>query len=290
MKDELVSIIIPSFNRANIITATLRSVISQSYTNWECIIIDDNSTDNTKEIIQNIIKYDNRFRLISNVRKKGAQGARNTGILCSNGEWICFLDSDDILLKDSIKDRIDAWKKEKCNDKIGVVYGDFSTIKLKNINGNALEWMVKNMALCGFPTMLVRKNLVFNNFLLDEQFPSWQDDDFIFEISLKYDVLHCGRSVTIISPEGISDSITKSKKRIINGLDLMINKRKNILLKKGGVKRIIIWYIRLITYKIEYYTEVNFDKKHNHVIKKVLNLFTRILKKIYSREFDVIYV
>ena len=59
--------------------------------------MDDESTDNSVEIVKEYIKSDSRFKLINNKRKKGAQGARNTGLLCSFGEYICFFDSDNIM-------------------------------------------------------------------------------------------------------------------------------------------------------------------------------------------------
>ena len=93
-----VSIIIPAFNRSKVIKRTLNSVLRQTYTNWECLVIDDSSTDNTKEIVSEYISNDNRFSLYSNSRKKGAQGARNEGILHSLGDWILLFDSDDILV------------------------------------------------------------------------------------------------------------------------------------------------------------------------------------------------
>jgi len=108
VKNPLVSIIIPTYNRAGVIAETLESVLLQTYQNWECIIIDDTSTDNSFEIINNYIKRDSRFKFIvkNNKRKKGASASRNIGIENSAGDYIQFLDSDDLLHTEKIEYQI----------------------------------------------------------------------------------------------------------------------------------------------------------------------------------------
>lgn len=75
------SVIIPTYNRANTIGRTIESFIAQGFKDWEMIVVDDHSTDNTKEVIDDYNRSDNRIHYLLNERKKGAQGARNTGIL-----------------------------------------------------------------------------------------------------------------------------------------------------------------------------------------------------------------
>lgn len=91
----LFSIVIPTYNREKFILETIRSVQNQSYSNWECIIVDDGSTDNTKQIVLNLATKDNRIHYIF---QKNAErsAARNNGIKQSKGDFVCFLDSDDL--------------------------------------------------------------------------------------------------------------------------------------------------------------------------------------------------
>lgn len=105
-----VSIIIPSYNRADFILDTLLSVSIQTYTNWDCYIVDDGSTDNSEYLVKNFIdEHPNQnFYWVTNKRSKGAQGARNTGLLESEGEYLIFLDSDDILDKHCLEIRMNA--------------------------------------------------------------------------------------------------------------------------------------------------------------------------------------
>ena len=91
-------VIIPTFNSSKFLDETINSVINQTYKNWELIIVDDNSEDNTLELINKVIINEPRIKLIIRNRKpKGAPTCRNLGVKNSNGNYIIFLDSDDIL-------------------------------------------------------------------------------------------------------------------------------------------------------------------------------------------------
>lgn len=104
----LVSIIIPVFNAERYLNATLASVLNQTYKNWECIIIDDNSSDNSRQIAQNFCNiYPEKFHLLTNPRK-GACAARNEGLRVAKGEYIQFLDADDLLSETKIENQINA--------------------------------------------------------------------------------------------------------------------------------------------------------------------------------------
>jgi glycosyltransferase involved in cell wall biosynthesis len=89
------SIIIPTYNRANLLPETIRSVQNQTFYDWECIVVDDGSTDNTKEVVEEIINSDSRIKYIYQENAERS-AARNNGYLHSKGDWICFLDSDDL--------------------------------------------------------------------------------------------------------------------------------------------------------------------------------------------------
>lgn len=96
---ELISIIIPCYNQAEYLSETLQSVLDQTYTNWECVIVDDESPDNTWEIAQEWTKKDTRFKYLRK-QNGGLSDARNAGIEIANGEWILPLDSDDKIGED----------------------------------------------------------------------------------------------------------------------------------------------------------------------------------------------
>ncbi len=108
MNNPLVSIIIPTFNRAHLIGETLDSVLAQTYENWECIIVDDGSTDNTAEVVNGYIQKDSRFQFYHRPIEKinGASSCRNFGLSLSKGVFVIFLDSDDLLLEYCLANRI----------------------------------------------------------------------------------------------------------------------------------------------------------------------------------------
>lgn len=91
-----ISIIIPCFNHAEFLAETLNSVLSQTYKNWECIVVNDGSTDNTEEIVSNYCRKDERIKYVSQ-RNMGVSAARNRGIQESDGYFILPLDGDDII-------------------------------------------------------------------------------------------------------------------------------------------------------------------------------------------------
>lgn len=107
-KTDLVSIIIPCYNQANFIDETLQSVFNQTYENWECILVNDGSSDNTEDLIKTWLAKDKRFRYFSNTNS-GVSVARNFGIENAKGNFIQFLDADDILLPTKLSESTKAF-------------------------------------------------------------------------------------------------------------------------------------------------------------------------------------
>lgn len=107
----LVSIITPSFNASKYIDLTLKSILSQTYSNWELIIVDDCSSDSTCEIVQQFIKQDSRIKLVKLEQNSGAAVARNTGIENAKGRFIAFLDSDDTWHPQKLEKQIEFMEK-----------------------------------------------------------------------------------------------------------------------------------------------------------------------------------
>jgi glycosyltransferase involved in cell wall biosynthesis len=96
MENPLVSIIVPCFNQGHYIKETINSIINQTYQNWECIIVNDGSTDNTEEVIKSLILNDDRFKYIS-IPNSGVCVARNTAVRNSKGDYLYPLDSDNYI-------------------------------------------------------------------------------------------------------------------------------------------------------------------------------------------------
>lgn len=114
MTNGLVSIIIPVFNRAHLIEETLESIVLQTYQNWECIVVDDGSTDLTEQVINGFSKKDTRIKFFKRPQSisKGANSCRNYGFELSRGEYINWFDSDDVMLENFLADKMKAFTPE----------------------------------------------------------------------------------------------------------------------------------------------------------------------------------
>ena len=108
--DDLVSIIMPSYNTASFIAESIQSIQAQSYENWELLIVDDCSTDNTDDVVKNYLA-DTRIRYLKNEKNCGAAISRNRALCESKGKWIAFLDSDDLWTPDKLEKQIGFMEK-----------------------------------------------------------------------------------------------------------------------------------------------------------------------------------
>jgi len=102
MEQPIVSVIVPCFNQANFVVETLTSIENQTYANWECIIVNDGSTDNSVVVIEEYIKDKPKFQLI-NQRNTGVAIARNNAIKLTKGEFILPLDADDLITENYLE-------------------------------------------------------------------------------------------------------------------------------------------------------------------------------------------
>lgn len=111
MAEKLVSIITPTYNCGKFIARTIDSVLNQTYTNWEMIIVDDRSNDNTKEVVAQYMKEDSRIKYHLLDENSGAAVARTTAMELAEGSYMAFLDSDDIWTEDKLERQI-KWMEE----------------------------------------------------------------------------------------------------------------------------------------------------------------------------------
>jgi glycosyltransferase involved in cell wall biosynthesis len=101
----MISIIIPNFNKATFITQTLESLLQQTFQDWQAIIVDDLSTDDSMQVINSYTEKDTRFKFIQNKTNSGGSFSRNKGLALAKGKYVIFLDSDDILSPDCLENR-----------------------------------------------------------------------------------------------------------------------------------------------------------------------------------------
>ena len=188
----LISVIIPTYNSDKYICEAIDSVFNQSYSDYEIIVIDDGSTDNTKTIIQN--KYASiRYHYVEN---NGVAAARNLGILMAQGEFIAFLDADDKWLPTKLEKQITCFQND---DKLGMVFTENSFFNDRGVTKGRVNKrdslmqgdIVRNIFLKSYvatPTVMVRKSVFEAVGLFEEELVVAEDDNMWMRIGMKYSI------------------------------------------------------------------------------------------------------
>lgn len=188
MSNELVSIIIPVYNRAHIINETLDSIQQQIYSNWECIIIDDESTDGIEGIVKEYTNTDFRFKFFKRPSslQKGASSCRNYGFSLAKGEFVNWFDSDDVMLTDFISSKIRIFEsKLEMVISTGFIVDSvlenkkIIPVELKtNLYKDYVLWNLKILT----PSILFRKQFLEGKKLFDINIYRGQESEFFSRI------------------------------------------------------------------------------------------------------------
>ena len=189
-----VSVIIPAFNCGSLIVYSLESLINQDYQNWECIVVDDGSSDNTMEIVQSYVKRDKRIVYVYQ-KNGGPSKARNTGLSRAGGKYIQFLDADDLI--ESRKLQCHARYLEN-NPEVDIVYGEaryfrteYPEERRSSMSDIDLPWTPKvsgsgkeiqkallRMNIMVVSAPLLRRRIIDQVGLFDEELPLLEDWDY----------------------------------------------------------------------------------------------------------------
>jgi len=222
MSDQpLVSIIIPTYNRAHLIGETLDSVLAQTYDNWECIIVDDGSSDNTDEVIGEYTKKDTRFKYYHRPEEHlpGGNGARNYGFKMSEGEYVNWLDSDDLFSENKIEEQvklINEAKPDVVTCKWGLFDGNtiniFENLKVYKNYNNCLFFykdLFKELGYFASHSYLVKRSLVLNTHLWNEYLRINQDGVFFLTLLLNAEKIYFANKAISYYRTNRKDSTSK---------------------------------------------------------------------------------
>lgn len=245
------TVIIPTHNRLNLLRRSVESVISQTFDDFELIIVDDNSTDNTKIVVDQFT--DNRIIYKQNIRSKGPCGARNTGIYEAKGKWIAFLDDDDVWLPEKLEHQYAIIKKSK--NSVGLVCCDYAIYKGKNrkvkIIQNRPKGWLKDRILFGYHIGCLSSTCVKTDILkfingFDENFPSCQDQDLWFRVAAVSEITHVPKALVCFIQDNRRDRIGLDTKKKLDGWIAYRDKYseiiyKNILLRYRFESQIFIY-------------------------------------------------
>lgn len=250
---ELVSVVIPTHFRADRLKKAIESVVNQSYKELEIIIVSDGEDPETEKIVRDAQSQDNRIKYYSYTPSKGGNHARNVGIQNSSGEYIAFLDDDDVWYPPKIQLQIEAIKG---NDRIGLVgcgirvvntVVNKNYVNLFNYSGNQSKQILFKNLIGSTSCVLIRSSVIKVCGMFDEELPARQDHDLWIRICQKYDV-ECVKSVQldyyVYDNQGKGVQVSKSLDKFIKAHDIIMSKYEK-LFKQLSKKD----YTKLVSYR-----------------------------------------
>lgn len=187
-----VSIIIPTFNYATFISEAIESVLNQTFQNFELLVVDDNSQDDTQTIVKQYVDSDKRVKLYHHSVNQGPSAARNTGLKKAKGNYIAFLDGDDIWLPQKLEKQIEILRNESniglvnCGgfviNNIGDVVYSFDARRSRIVKELEIDFFYH----CSIPhpmsSIMIKRSFIKNQMLFDEHLHYGEDRDFMLEL------------------------------------------------------------------------------------------------------------
>ena len=274
--NNLVSIIIPTYNRADLIGQTLDSVLVQTYQNWECIVVDDGSTDKTAEVVSCYLAKDNRFRYFERpINKiKGANSCRNYGLEKAKGNFINWFDSDDLMKNNFLERKLKIINEEKTDFVVSksINFVGKKKYRIEKYKGNTqFELTGKNFILNRVYWMtldfLVRKSCLLGN-CFNESLQSGQETNFFMVFLNKNNI------------KGVAIDECLSLRRL---------HPSSIQQQLKGVK--VSAYQGKLYSLLEAYKEIhaNLDKEtKRHLQGKIMTLFYKV--KLQNVKFNTVFI
>lgn len=228
---DLVSVVIPVYNREGTIVQCLKSVLNQTYKNIEVLVIDDGSTDNSAMLVNGF--NDKRIRLISYSDNKGANYARNCGIGMCKGKYIAFQDSDDIWAENKLESQINFMKEKGFEASFSPYYiietqeiiptnykelsADCRKVKQKLTLGNVI----------GTPTLIVSRKVIGQVGVFDDEMPRLQDYEYVIRIVKKYEIGCFDKPLVYVTVSG--ERISGCERKLDQAFTMLLLKHYDFL-------------------------------------------------------------
>ncbi len=235
----LVSIIIPTFNRAKTIARAIKSCLLQSYQEIEVIVVDDYSSDDTAGIVKSF--NDSRIKYLVHNKNLGPAAARNTGLRNANGEFITFLDSDDEWMKDKIARQLKAYiDLGDYGEKVGLVFvngyneaedHDFIQKKQSGFIYNPVKDKFYPLRELIAPpsSWMLRKDVISNVGYFDERMYNWDDGDYLARVAYRYAIYYFNEVLVIWHDS--KEHVNKMSLNLIKGKELFLENNFEFMAK-----------------------------------------------------------
>lgn len=307
VKEPRISVIIPTYNRAHLLGETLDSVLNQTYKNWECIIIDDGSTDHTLELMKEYLK-DSRFSFIQRPedKRKGACTCRNIGISNASGDYLQFLDSDDILASNKFESQLKSlnnsgagylaickwgsikpmWKKPRLYLGLPTYLNTSKPEKLLKIFGRHTKYLPPHTYLIPAPILLKAGNW-------NEDLYINQDGEFFTRIILNSEGIKFCDDTYVLYRTGAGDRIS-NRRNSAKGISSFITSWRLVaqhIEEKTGIKEHL--YVKQA--KADLYQRLKKEKSsildsESEFFRNRTSYFYYQLLKFYSRTWDKLFI
>jgi glycosyltransferase involved in cell wall biosynthesis len=243
----VVSVIIPTYNRSGHIQHAIQSVLEQTYSDLEVVVVDDGSNDSTVQTVEEYTQKEPRVRLVVHSERKGAQAARNTGIQAARGEWIAFLDSDDKWLPDSLESRLSIAKKglEIVHSECYVLKpedGNLRQLGVPAVHGQVYKKLLQRAGPM-FQALLVSKESLARISYLDEVIVAFQEWDTAIRLAKHYEFGFLPEPTFIYDCRN-TDTISKDLLRTAVGYEQVVRKHRRSVLRYLGPKTLASHYQR----------------------------------------------
>lgn len=218
----MISIVIPSYNRGYVIGKSIESVLRQTYSDFELLIVDDGSSDNTRDVVSNF--KDERIRYVRVDENKGANHARNIGVDLARGDYVAFQDSDDVWRVDKLQKQMEYISSNDVDAVFCLINqknNEFSRIYPIIKNDESLKEHVLVENLISTQTLLAKRSVLLQE-KFDERLPRFQDWDLAIRLIYKYRVGFINES--LVNVFIMNDSISKSPYKAVTALKIMEEK------------------------------------------------------------------
>jgi glycosyltransferase involved in cell wall biosynthesis len=237
MKAPFFSVIIPTYNRAALLQEAMKSVLGQTFADFELIIVDDHSTDTTKDVVASC--GDRRVRYLRNDRAGGGAGTRNSGIFRAEGEWIAFLDDDDVWLPRKLE-RLYGRIRRTAAD-VGLIYTGYATydfdrkeelaVILPEKRGSLQKDLLYTNCIGTFTVAAIRAALLRRVGGVDERFPAMQDMELYVRVAGISRVDFVPEKLALVRLNNGDRISLNLAKRLQSGL--LFWQKYNVLIKKS---------------------------------------------------------
>lgn len=284
----IVSVVIPTHNRCDLLPRAIRSVLNQTFKDFEIIVVSDGSTDGTDELMESLSQEDSRIKYISYHPGHNGNYARNTGIKAAKGEFVAFLDDDDEWLTTKLEKQLELFRK---NEKIVLVYTGVKVIYVdEKINysflpkneGNLSRTILLGNCIGSTSTVMVRKSVFEKSGVFDPDLAALQDFDLWIRVCQQGEVGVVSEELINYYNYRSSNQVSAVTPKYENAFEYINHKYKELFDNLNNRE--------LVTKQIDEYTILGNKAMRNNDKKTARFYYKKLLEISKSPKYLIFYI